>query len=303
MFPLSSLVQAPGLWISLKVFWLTSLTWVLRWVAMVCVCLRSCNGWIKVEKSRNLWLWKHSTGSGRARRSALWHCYESHIFTTEQKRSGQTVSWKVCLSDAEWKLHVPEYALAAVLHGHWFESGLDYLGNRKQEQGTHPAAALSGETGHGMCPDRGSEQEEDKEVFLPVSVCLCAVMPARVCVGLCQEMAELSGTRCLLHSLAVGVSVMRATEACLCGRVFLCILRMHMYCTGCAYLKHTIYIFSLQCFPVVTKGGYSGYSPSGSKRRPKAQNLHKNTHGHSTICTHTQSWGGCNTLVLLRCTW
>lgn len=122
-----------------------------------------------------------------------------------------------------------------------------------------------------------------------MSVCLCAVMPARVCVGLCQEMAELSGTRCLLNSLAVGVSVMRATEACLCGRVFLCILRMHMYCTKCAYLKHTIYIFSLQCFPVVTKGGYSGYSPNGSKRRPKAQNLHKNTHKHSTICTHTHT--------------
>lgn len=35
-------------------------------------------------------------------------------------------------------------------------------------------------------------------------------------MGLCQEMAELSGMRCLLHSLAVGVSIMRVTEGCLC---------------------------------------------------------------------------------------
>lgn len=35
-------------------------------------------------------------------------------------------------------------------------------------------------------------------------------------MGLCQKMAELSGMRCLLHSLAVGVSIMRATEGCLC---------------------------------------------------------------------------------------
>lgn len=35
-------------------------------------------------------------------------------------------------------------------------------------------------------------------------------------MGLCQEMAEFSGMRCLLHSLAVGVSIMRVTEGCLC---------------------------------------------------------------------------------------
>lgn len=36
-----------------------------------------------------------------------------------------------------------------------------------------------------------------------------------LCGPVCQEMAELSGMRCLLHSLAVGVSIMRVAEACL----------------------------------------------------------------------------------------
>lgn len=35
-------------------------------------------------------------------------------------------------------------------------------------------------------------------------------------MGSCQEMTELSGMRCLLHSLAVGVCIMRVTEGCLC---------------------------------------------------------------------------------------
>lgn len=85
------------------------------------------------------------------------------------------------------------------------------------EQGTRRAAALSTGTGHGICPDRATEQEEHKEVFF-VCVCVyvCVQLCERVCVGLCQEMAELSGRRCLLHSLAVGVSIMRVTEACLC---------------------------------------------------------------------------------------
>lgn len=36
-----------------------------------------------------------------------------------------------------------------------------------------------------------------------------------MCVGSCQETAELSGMRCRLHSLALGVSIMRATQGCL----------------------------------------------------------------------------------------
>lgn len=31
------------------------------------------------------------------------------------------------------------------------------------EQGTHRAVALSTVTGHGICPDRATEQEEEKE--------------------------------------------------------------------------------------------------------------------------------------------
>lgn len=72
------------------------------------------------------------------------------------------------------------------------------------EQGTHHAAALSTGTGPSICPDRATEHEQNKAVLF------C------VCVGLCQEMVELSGMRCFLHSLAVGVSIMRVTEACLC---------------------------------------------------------------------------------------
>lgn len=52
------------------------------------------------------------------------------------------------------------------------------LGNRKQwSRGTHHGAALSTVIGHSICPDRATEQEEEKEVF----VCLCAAMHARLC--------------------------------------------------------------------------------------------------------------------------
>ena len=51
------------------------------------------------------------------------------------------------------------------------------------EQGTHHAAALPTVTGHGICPDRATEQEagkeEDEEAC--VFVCLCAAMRARLC--------------------------------------------------------------------------------------------------------------------------
>lgn len=63
-------------------------------------------------------------------------------------------------------------------------------------------------------------------------VCVCLPLCERVCVGLCQEMAELSGMRCLLLGMAVGVSIMRVTEGCLCvgecfSAFYLCI------CTVC----------------------------------------------------------------------
>lgn len=49
-----------------------------------------------------------------------------------------------------------------------------------------------------------------------VFVCVCVQLGECICVGTCQETAELSGMRCLLHSSAVGVSIMRVTEGCLC---------------------------------------------------------------------------------------
>lgn len=61
-------------------------------------------------------------------------------------------------------------------------------------------------------------------------VCVCVQLCEHICVGLCQEMAELSGMRCLLHSLAVGVSIMRVTEGCLCvGECFSAFCLMYMY--------------------------------------------------------------------------
>lgn len=43
------------------------------------------------------------------------------------------------------------------------------------EQGTHHAAALSTITGHNICPDRATEQEEEKEVvFSHACVCVFA---------------------------------------------------------------------------------------------------------------------------------
>lgn len=56
-----------------------------------------------------------------------------------------------------------------------------------------------------------------RESIKPYRACMFTCGYAkRICVGLCQEMAELSGMRRLLHSLVVGVSVMRVAEACLC---------------------------------------------------------------------------------------
>lgn len=50
------------------------------------------------------------------------------------------------------------------------------------EQGTHHAAAPSTVTGHGICPDRASEQEvEGRRSVSCVCVCLCAAMRAHLC--------------------------------------------------------------------------------------------------------------------------
>lgn len=99
-------------------------------------------------------------------------------------------------------------------------------------------------------------------------------------MGLCQAMAELSGMRCLPHSLAVGVSIMRVTEGCLCvGECFSasCICICTVICAqGSVSSKCTI-INSVCWFSMVTKGGYSGYSPYGRERCPKACKRHENT--------------------------
>lgn len=48
------------------------------------------------------------------------------------------------------------------------------LGNRQQwNRGTHHGAALSTVTGHRICPDRATEQEEEKEAVVCVCVQLC----------------------------------------------------------------------------------------------------------------------------------
>lgn len=105
-------------------------------------------------------------------------------------------------------------------------------------------------------------------------------------MGLCQEMAELSGRRCLLHSLAVGVSIMRVTEACLCVGANVSLHSAYAYVQ---YVPSKYTIISSVCqFSAATKGGHSGYSPNGSERCPKARKHYKNTHRHSTICTHTE---------------
>ena len=119
------------------------------------------------------------------------------------------------------------------------------------EQGTHHAAAPSTVTEHGICPDRATEQEEEKEeVFSCVRESVCVCVCVCVCVGSCQAMAELSGMRCLLHSLAVGVSIMRVTEGCLCvGDCFsaFCVCMYSMCVCACVFEKHNN-IFSLPVF-------------------------------------------------------
>ncbi len=104
------------------------------------------------------------------------------------------------------------------------------------EQGTHHAAALSTVTELGMCPDRATVRKAEKEAFF-MCVCACMLLRKHVCVGSCQEMPELSGMRCLLHSLAVGVSIMRVTEGCLCvGECF----STSCLCTACVCMRECV---------------------------------------------------------------
>lgn len=117
-----------------------------------------------------------------------------------------------------------------------------------------------------------------------VCVCFCVQLCECICVGLCQEMAELSGMRCLLHSLAVGVNIMRVTEGCLCVGECFSALCVYIYiCNACVSVcvwerasvssKCTI-ICSVCQFSMVTKGGYSGYSLYGSEKCPEAPKHH-----------------------------
>lgn len=54
----------------------------------------------------------------------------------------------------------------------------------------------------------------------------------------------------------------------------------------CVFSKCTI-ISSVCQFSMVTKGGYSSYSPNGRERCPKASEHHANTLTHYYIHTHT----------------
>lgn len=116
--------------------------------------------------------------------------------------------------------------------------------------------------------------------------CVCVQLREHICVGLCQEMAELSGRRCLLHSLAVGVSIMRLTEGCLC--VGECISALcECICTVCvcaewvSLLEMHNNIFGLPVFHG-DKGWLLKLQSNGSERCPKAAE-----HTGTQICTHT----------------
>lgn len=128
-----------------------------------------------------------------------------------------------------------------------------------------------------------------------VCVCVCAQLCEHICVGLCQEMAELSGRRCLLHSLAVGVSIMRLTEGCLCvgdasqhsANVYVqyvCVCAP----SECVFSKCTI-ISSVCQFSMVTKGGYSSYSPMAARDVLKPPNTlaHSYAHIHRALTQQT----------------
>lgn len=114
-------------------------------------------------------------------------------------------------------MHAPQYAVVSVLHGQRLGNGLDYLGNRKQWSRGHVVPQLFlQEQDTAYVLTEPLSKKSIKKCFSCVCVYVCVQLCERVCVGLCQEMAELSGRRCLLHSLAVGVRIMRVTEACLC---------------------------------------------------------------------------------------
>lgn len=136
------------------------------------------------------------------------------------------------------------------------------------------------------------------------SVFVCVQLREHICVGLCQEMAELSGRRCLLHSLAVGVSIMRLTEGCLC--VGECIsalcecIRTVCVCAPSEWVFSKCTIISSVCqFSMVTKGGYSSYSPMAARDVLKPPN----TLAHRFARTHTERWLNRPLLASLRSIW
>lgn len=101
-------------------------------------------------------------------------------------------------------------------------------------------------------------------------------------------MAELSGRRCLLHSLAVGVSIMRLTEGCLCvgeciSALCECIRTVCVCAEWVRLLEMHNNIFGLPVFHG-DKGWLLKLQSNGSERCPKAAE-----HTGTQICTHTPS--------------
>lgn len=86
-----------------------------------------------------------------------------------------------------------------------------------------------------------------------------------ICVGLCQKMAKLSGMRCLLRSLAVGVSIMSVTEKCV-GEYFSAFCTyIYLYCAQFGFEKcATKYTFQ-QVLIVDKSVVLQATSPNGSE--------------------------------------
>lgn len=198
-------------------------------------------------------LWKHWKGFGAGMRSAQWHFNESYTSCSKQsvmdkwfrKRRASltlhTFSWIYMVAESE-----------------------DF--------------SLSKLTGCILAQSKKRRKKFFHNSFFPLCVCRCVCACGHICVGLCQKMAELSGMRWLLHSLAVGGSIMRETEGCLCvGECFsaisICIACVSLKCT----IKTSIYHFFSFFFFLQWQRAATQVTDPMAKMCPKARKRRRNT--------------------------
>lgn len=192
------------------------------------------------------------------------------------------------------------------LHGHCFGNGLDFLGAGKQwSTGTRHAYSsfLTNRTGYMSWQSHWARRGERRSVFVCVFFFffgwLCAAMRAHLC-GFMSGDGRVVRYEVSSAQFGCGSEHNESDWGVFArGRMCLCILRMYMYsmcvrARGSVSSRCTI-ISSVCQFSMVTKDGYSGYSPNGRERETSQslQASRKYTLTYNYI--HAESWLRRNT--------